>query len=227
MATLSERLDAYRSLRSQVEASILPLAVSVDGRRFSFQAPLEGLELRLGGYAMVEKSGKSALGQIRSLSTAQVDVAQVGLPPGEDDAVLQARLPIRLARGDGVILDNGIAPFRDRAIRPATSQEVGAWLERESADRARLPIGVLPLAGDAAISLDARGFDRHTFLCGQSGSGKSHSLGLLLEQLLLETTLRRPRRRTRTGTVAQLEDEAWRQLDHGGAAPATSGDHAG
>ena len=40
------------------------------------------------------------------------------------------------------------------------------------------------------MRLDAGGFDRHTFLCGQSGSGKSYSLGLVLEQLLLETDLR-------------------------------------
>ena len=40
------------------------------------------------------------------------------------------------------------------------------------------------------FQLDAGGFDRHTFLCGQSGSGKTYSLGLVLEQLLLETDLR-------------------------------------
>jgi DNA helicase HerA-like ATPase len=38
--------------------------------------------------------------------------------------------------------------------------------------------------------LDAGGFDRHTFLCGQSGSGKTYSLGVVLERLLLETGLR-------------------------------------
>src|SRR5215216_6057854 len=30
----------------------------------------------------------------------------------------------------------------------------------------------------------------HTFLCGQSGSGKTYSLGVVLERLLLETDLR-------------------------------------
>jgi DNA helicase HerA-like ATPase len=39
------------------------------------------------------------------------------------------------------------------------------------------------------FALDAGGFDRHTFFCGQSGSGKSYSLGVVLEQLLLETRL--------------------------------------
>ena len=40
------------------------------------------------------------------------------------------------------------------------------------------------------LELDAGGFDRHTFICGQSGSGKTYSLGVMLEQLLLETRLR-------------------------------------
>lgn len=38
--------------------------------------------------------------------------------------------------------------------------------------------------------LDAGGFNRHTFLCGQSGSGKTYSLGVMLERLLIETQLR-------------------------------------
>ncbi|XAS62642.1 ATP-binding protein [Pseudarthrobacter sp. So.54] len=37
--------------------------------------------------------------------------------------------------------------------------------------------------------LDARRFNRHTFWCGQSGSGKTYALGVLLEQLLLQTRL--------------------------------------
>jgi DNA helicase HerA-like ATPase len=40
------------------------------------------------------------------------------------------------------------------------------------------------------FQLDAGGFGRHTFLCGQSGSGKTYSLGVLLERLLMETNLR-------------------------------------
>ena len=43
------------------------------------------------------------------------------------------------------------------------------------------------LAAGVTLALDAGGFGRHTFLCGQSGSGKTYSLGVILEQLLLET----------------------------------------
>lgn len=39
------------------------------------------------------------------------------------------------------------------------------------------------------VELDARRFNRHTFWCGQSGSGKTYALGVVLEQLLLHTEL--------------------------------------
>ncbi|AVZ41138.1 ATP-binding protein [Dietzia sp. DQ12-76] len=41
----------------------------------------------------------------------------------------------------------------------------------------------------ASVTLDARRFNRHTFWCGQSGSGKTYALGVVLEQLLLHTEL--------------------------------------
>lgn len=40
-----------------------------------------------------------------------------------------------------------------------------------------------------AALLDARRFNRHTFWVGQSGSGKTYALGVVLEQLLLRTEL--------------------------------------
>jgi DNA helicase HerA-like ATPase len=48
---------------------------------------------------------------------------------------------------------------------------------------------IADLAGVPA-QLDPGGFDRHTFLCGQSGSGKTYSLGVILEHLLVDTELR-------------------------------------
>jgi len=41
-----------------------------------------------------------------------------------------------------------------------------------------------------AAELDSGGLRRHTLLCGQSGSGKTYSLGVLLEQVLAQTSLR-------------------------------------
>src|SRR3954454_4167333 len=51
---LDEGLARFRDVRRRLEQAVLPLATSLDGRRFVFQASLHGLELRLGGYVMVE-----------------------------------------------------------------------------------------------------------------------------------------------------------------------------
>ncbi|WP_125098840.1 ATP-binding protein [Leucobacter chromiireducens] len=45
------------------------------------------------------------------------------------------------------------------------------------------------VADGKAVGLDPRRFNRHTFWCGQSGSGKTYALGVVLEQLLLSTRL--------------------------------------
>ncbi|WP_062132860.1 ATP-binding protein [Demequina aestuarii] len=42
---------------------------------------------------------------------------------------------------------------------------------------------------ETTARLDATRFNRHTFWCGQSGSGKTYALGVVLEQLLLHTEL--------------------------------------
>lgn len=52
-----------------------------------------------------------------------------------------------------------------------------------------LTIGTALGDPDATVELDARRFNRHTFWVGQSGSGKTYALGVVLEQLLLETEL--------------------------------------
>lgn len=53
---------------------------------------------------------------------------------------------------------------------------------------AQLGIGVTLEDGAPAV-LDASRFNRHTFWCGQSGSGKTYALGVVLEQLLAKTDL--------------------------------------
>lgn len=52
-----------------------------------------------------------------------------------------------------------------------------------------LTIGASIENPDQAVELRADKFNRHTFWCGQSGSGKTYALGVVLEQLLLHTEL--------------------------------------
>lgn len=44
-------------------------------------------------------------------------------------------------------------------------------------------------ASGAPVAVIAEKFNRHTFWCGQSGSGKTYALGVVLEELLLRTQL--------------------------------------
>ena len=50
---IDRQLDSFRAMRRDIEASVLPLATSLDGRRFTFQASLYALQLQVGGYAVL------------------------------------------------------------------------------------------------------------------------------------------------------------------------------
>ena len=160
---------------------MLPLATSVDGRAFRFQVSLHGLELEAGGYVMIEAGGEPLFGQLVSLEMEQHETDGTGG---------SGRVRIRAGAGDGVVLAGNGSPFHDALVRRATSDEVGRWLESVRPRGAWLEVGELASARGVPFGLDAGGFGRHTFLCGQSGSGKTYSLGVLLERLLLETSLR-------------------------------------
>ena len=175
-------------MRRKLEESILPLATSVDGRRFELQASLHELELQIGGYVVLESDKGRRLGQVVALELARVDGSDV--TSGDGPLELRTQMTLRFARGEGVVLDGDARPFHDALVRPADPAEVAEWLATSRPARAMLSIGELLLAPGVPATLDAGGFDRHTFLCGQSGSGKTYSLGLVLERLLVETDLR-------------------------------------
>jgi DNA helicase HerA-like ATPase len=184
-ATLATRLADYRALRSELESNILPIATSVDGRRFTFQAPPDPLELRVGGYVEL---GDGRLGQVTALDLATVDAGELGW--NGENVLSKATLRIRVAGGSGQVLGGDGRAFHDAPLRPAEPDEVVAWLRTTAPPRAVLEMGELIHAPGLVHALDAGGFNRHTFLCGQSGSGKTYALGVLLERLLLETRLK-------------------------------------
>ena len=45
-------------MRSELERAVVPLATSVDGRRFIFQASLHELAFQAGGYVVLEDGGE-------------------------------------------------------------------------------------------------------------------------------------------------------------------------
>jgi uncharacterized protein len=171
--------------RRELEAAVAATASSVDGRRFTFQCSVHDLELQPGGYVSIE----GRLGQVYALHSAWVEGAELEAAVTEE-VPDSSRLRIALARGHGIVLEDGDRPFHELAVEQADASAVAGWLERTRPNRASLDVGALRLQPDVRFSLDAGGFDRHTFFCGQSGSGKTYALGTVLEQLLLQTTLR-------------------------------------
>jgi uncharacterized protein len=187
---LAAQLAGFREARRELEASVLPLATSIDGRRFSFQASLYGLALQAGGYVVLKDGGISRLGQVITLDLDQLSTELMLPAPADGAQGTRTQMLIRYARGEGVILDGDFAPFHDVTVGPASGAEVRAWLDRSARPGAELRLGELASFADVPALADAGGFNRHTFLCGQSGSGKTYSLGVILERLLTETDLR-------------------------------------
>jgi DNA helicase HerA-like ATPase len=187
---LERRVEEFRAVRDTIEASILPLASSVDGRSFTFQASLHGLDLQPGAYVVLEHTAGSRLGQVLSLALVTEEATAIEQPIAQAGGTARSRVLARLARGEGTILGGDGGPFHDALARPAAPDEVRAWLDHATRQSAQLEVGELALAPGVPCVLDAGGFARHTFMCGQSGSGKTYSLGVVLERLMLETGLR-------------------------------------
>jgi DNA helicase HerA-like ATPase len=145
-------------------------ATSVDGLHFTLAVPVERLSLRVGDYVVVDAGGGERLAH----------ATDVALDPSDR----------RHAHVEGRLLDGRGEPFGDAAARRAAPDDVRRWLDAARPPRAALEVGSLTYAAGVPLTLDAGGFDRHTFLCGQSGSGKTYALGTILERLLAETTLR-------------------------------------
>jgi DNA helicase HerA-like ATPase len=205
---LNERLASWRAARRSIEAAVVALATSADGARFSWQAPVGAEGLVPGGYAAIEREGERLLGQLVEAGMQERAAAELGMAVDAESLGLGAEagqlqvtrtLEVRALAGTGAILGRlaggafepgaGSAPFLDAALRPATTDEVGAYLA--TAQPRGLAVGTARFGPpDVPARLDPAGFARHTFLCGQSGSGKTYSLGVVLERLLVETDLR-------------------------------------
>ena len=148
------------------------VAASADGRNIVFEAPL-GTPLEPGGFAVVETTPPLL---------AQVTACELGVRDldGRRAHVLE---------GTATALGASPGGFSDLPIAKAPPEAVAAWAD-EHLDPDGLHVGALVDAPAVRALLDARGLARHTFLCGQSGSGKTYTTGVLLEQIVRQTSLR-------------------------------------
>jgi uncharacterized protein len=195
--SLTHAIDDFTSLRRRLENSVVAGATSVDGRTFAYQVPIGSRVVSPGGFITLVDGERRALGQVldqvlavREGPATGASVDEPGLD-GDGRLALTAQVRLRVIEGQGRILLGDGRPFVDAGIEASTAAEIEAFFTQANVDAARLQIGELALVLEPVVaSLDASGFDRHTFLCGQSGSGKTYSLGVVLEQLLLDTQLR-------------------------------------
>jgi DNA helicase HerA-like ATPase len=188
-----------------VDRLVVPLQVwSMSGRDVQILAPFD-TDLDVGGFIVVTPpSGVQLLAQITELqmgeregATVALDGNEIGPIAGEAHLVANVTLMLRFITGFGRVLGElgadrlGPAPtvgFPEGELRMATADEVSRVLHQGLGDQAGLTVGTT-CDGEVSVVLKASGFARHTFMVGQSGSGKTYTLGVLLERLLLNTTL--------------------------------------
>lgn len=191
-----------------------PGASSVDGRTFGFHAT-DGRFVPGDLVVLDPESDGSLIGQV-------LDVDAEGCGSGQ----LLGRL-----LDDGAVVPADRRPFAGARVQPAVASQLEQLQRVRHAD---LPVGTWMSGGaEVPARLRTQGFARHTFLCGQSGSGKTYALGVVLERLLLATELRmvvldpnadfvgmgRPRPDAPEGAARQLQDVAVRVLGAGTGAP--------
>ena len=149
-----------------------PTSTCIDRRHFWYHVAPADVAAAVGGYVTLDHASGPLLGQV------------TGLTLGEHGQLAPD------VRVEGRLLGDAVPPFHGVETRVAAPAEVADWLASIRPGRAQLHVGEMSMAPGVPLGLDAGAFRRHTFLCGQSGSGKTYALGTILERLLLETRLR-------------------------------------
>jgi hypothetical protein len=201
---LNKMREALEELGSQPA-----IAYSIDGRSFQFECPLR-LAVRTGSYVEIKcKEGATYFGQIMEQHIIERDGPEYGMDTQAEgvsffvmksstQAQLKDRITLRLVKGEGLLLGeiktNKFIPstrlltFQNADLSGASSAAVDGYFV-QSRPKGAINIGS-PIHGTKSRAyLNSGGFDRHTFLTGQSRSGKSFAMGVILEQLLINTRL--------------------------------------
>lgn len=160
-------------------------AWSLSSRFFEFSAAPAAMPPIGGLVSLSSDAGQEYLGQVLEVQA---------VPRGPDAGVGRrvsgrGNLIAQRVGSDYVSVGPDVA-FDGLAIDAAPVSAVQAWQAAATVGRTVLPLGSLRYPSTEQSQLHAAGFNRHTFLCGQSGSGKTYALGVVLEQLLLRTRLR-------------------------------------
>ena len=135
---IEAEVAAGRELRQRLESEVPPLARSLDGRRFQFQAPWI-MELQVGGYVQLQRGDRTTLGQIIDQRLDRQERTEVAAAiPGAWNGMYHARVGVNLIAGEGLVLD-GDGPFHDADLAPAECS--GRRVSRRGAGAASAPGG--------------------------------------------------------------------------------------
>ncbi|MFC9787310.1 ATP-binding protein [Rhodococcus sp. NPDC127528] len=199
-------IDALQDHRHELyeRFQVAQVAVSADGREVSFAGPLE-IGVEVGGFAVIEfDGGRGVVVQIRAVDlveregpqldfTVRDGMARIGVVSASARPLMRALHGTATTLGEftdsGFVERRAVESFGEHPIRPASGAETAAIAAGLTGTEATIEIGVLRQAPDVPARLRAKGFARHTFMCGQSGSGKTYTTGGLLERLLGSTEL--------------------------------------
>ena len=126
---IEDHLDEYRALRSSLEERILAIATSVDGRRFTLQAPLQGLELPPGGYAILEQRRHEAprAGAVAAARAGRRGRGGVGGDRRRADGAQPAGDPGGERRGRDPVRRRRALPRRHDPRRDARTRSPPGW----------------------------------------------------------------------------------------------------
>ena len=196
-------------LRHQVaERFPIPsVAYSADGQQVSLSGPLT-LGLRIGGFGIVERRVEQGVDRlvvhVRNLGIEERPGPELtfdgaSAAGGVGIAGAQVSVRVRAVVGDGVLLGRvdgetfssatNAEPFGEERLRPATAAEVATVFETLDESARTIELGRHRDHPDIPARVRSKGFSRHTFMCGQSGSGKTYTTGVLFERLLMGSTL--------------------------------------
>lgn len=169
---VDDRMDPGGGHRVRTGAGVEDV-ISVDGRTFISRAAF-GHTYLAGDLAMLDcPGGRRLLAQVLGLDLAPGGVTCTGRVLAEVVG--------------GAVREAEPRPFGGGRMRRVPFEVLEAF---DAWSRQDLEIGTVRTDdGAAPASVRTKAFNRHTFVCGQSGSGKTYALGVLLERLLAHTAL--------------------------------------
>lgn len=149
-------------------------ALSLDGRGFQFTGELESV-VELGSFVTLRGTdGVIHLGLVDDVAFTIEGTFRAG------GRILGTISP------DGRLDTRRSTPFGAARVEDAEATTIALLYQGRDVT---LTIGSYLASDGIPARLLADRFNRHTFWCGQSGSGKTYALGVVLEQILVKTGL--------------------------------------